>query len=102
MDPSPCCENAFHTESKYEVVVRTESVCCPCVKFLLDVFVLLSGGPLSTVVVVVSDEMDVELCFRDKSKEFNNFFPPTVGSLSTSPGDVHRVLGEDHIRFLLC
>jgi hypothetical protein len=60
MDPSACCENAFHTGSNYKVVVRTVSVCCPCAKFLLDVFVLLSGAPLSAV---VSDAMGVELFF---------------------------------------
>ena len=60
MDPPACCENAFHTGSNYEVVVCTVSVCCPCAKFLLDVFVLLSGAPLS---VVVSDAMGVELFF---------------------------------------
>ena len=59
-DPSACCENAFHTGSKYEVAVSTESVCCPYAKFLLDVFVLLSGVPLSAV---VSDAMGVELFF---------------------------------------
>ena len=63
MDPSVCCENAFHTRSKYEVVVRTSSVCSAYSKFLFDVFVLLSGTPLVSVVAVVSDTMGLELCF---------------------------------------
>ena len=64
MDPSVCFENGFHTGSKYEVSVRTSSVCCPWAKFLLDVFVLLSGAPLSTV---VSDSMGVELFFLSRT-----------------------------------
>jgi hypothetical protein len=56
MDPSVCYENAFHTGSKYEVVVCTTSVYCPCAKFQFDVFVLVSCVPLS-------DAMGVELFF---------------------------------------
>jgi hypothetical protein len=78
MDPSACFELGFHTGSKYEVSVRTSSVCCPWSKFLLDVFVLLSGTPLS---VVVSDAMGVEL-----------FFLSRTVSDSGTPGRVKQVL----------
>jgi hypothetical protein len=64
MDPSVFSENAFHTGSKHEVTVRTESVCSPCTTFLFDVFVLLSTVPLS---VVVSDTMGVELWFKSRT-----------------------------------
>jgi hypothetical protein len=82
--------------------VSTVSVCCPWVKFLLDVFVLLSGVPLSSV---VSDAMGVELFFlvrtvSDSDTPGRIFFSDLLGHCHTSPGDVHRVLGEDHIRFL--
>jgi hypothetical protein len=81
MDPSVCCENAFHTGSKYEVVVRTASVCCPCAKFLLDVFVLLSGAPLSAV---VSDAMGVELFFLARTVSSSGA-PVIVSSVTFFP-----------------
>ena len=45
IDPSVCCENAFHTGSKYDLAVRTVSFSFSWAKFLLEVFHILSAHP---------------------------------------------------------
>ena len=92
MDPSVCCENAFHTGSKYEVsgtmLPRTDYV---------------RKWHSSSLLCVTST---VPFCLRwhlvSRQLKKTIFFPNWLGHCHTSPGDVHRVLGEDDIRFLFC
>jgi hypothetical protein len=95
MDPSECYENAFHTGSKYEVV----SVQCRFVvpKFLLNVFVLLSGVPLS---VVVSDTVGVELFFLVRTVSGSGAPGRLCVTLPPSPFTLGDILSRDNSKTL--